>query len=176
MEDKIVVTTDRAAGPFGGAPYSQAIVSNGFVFTAGQIGAAADGSGLVGDTVEAQTEQVMANLRRSSKRRARAWTRSSRRPCFLSDLANFGAFNEVYRKHFGGAFPARSTFGVSLPAGVARRGRGVAASLARGHGRLPREPPPSVDVSIGSHLRAQPGLADDGSRVEAVTGRVTMCR
>ncbi len=44
MEDKIAVSTDQAAGPFGGAPYSQAIVSNGFVFTAGQIGAAADGS------------------------------------------------------------------------------------------------------------------------------------
>ena len=38
--------------------------------------------------------------------------------CFLSDLANFGAFNEVYRLHFGADFPARSTFGVSLPAGV----------------------------------------------------------
>ena len=118
MEDKIVVTTDRAAGPFGGAPYSQAIVSNGFVFTAGQIGAAADGSGLVGDTVEAQTEQVMANLEAILEAAGSSLGAVVKTTCFLSDLANFGAFNEVYRKHFGGAFPARSTFGVSLPAGV----------------------------------------------------------
>lgn len=118
MEDKIVVTTDRAAGPFGGAPYSQAIVSNGFVFTAGQIGAAADGSGLVGDTVEAQTEQVMANLEAILEAAGSSLGAVVKTTCFLSDLGNFGAFNEVYRKHFGGAFPARSTFGVSLPAGV----------------------------------------------------------
>jgi 2-iminobutanoate/2-iminopropanoate deaminase len=118
VEDKIVVTTDRAAGPFGGAPYSQAIVSNGFVFTAGQIGAAADGSGLVGDTVEAQTEQVMANLEAILEAAGSSLGAVVKTTCFLSDLGNFGAFNEVYRKHFGGAFPARSTFGVSLPAGV----------------------------------------------------------
>lgn len=118
MEDKIVVTTDRAAGPFGGAPYSQAIVSNGLVFTAGQIGAAADGSGLVGDTVEAQTEQVMANLEAILEAAGSSLGAVVKTTCFLSDLGNFGAFNEVYRKHFGGAFPARSTFGVSLPAGV----------------------------------------------------------
>jgi 2-iminobutanoate/2-iminopropanoate deaminase len=118
VEDKIVVTTDRAAGPFGGAPYSQAIVSNGFVFTAGQIGAAADGSGLVGDTVEAQTEQVIANLEAILEAAGSSLGAVVKTTCFLSDLGNFGAFNEVYRKHFGGAFPARSTFGVSLPAGV----------------------------------------------------------
>ena len=118
MEDKIVVTTDQAAGPFGGAPYSQGIVSNGFVFTAGQIGAAADGSGLVGGTVEAQTEQVIANLKAILEAAGSSLDAVVKTTCFLSDLANFAAFNEVYRKHFSGAFPARSTFGVSLPAGV----------------------------------------------------------
>jgi len=118
VEDKIVITTDQAAGPFGGAPYSQAIVSNGFVFTAGQIGAAADGSGLVADNVEAQTEQVMANLKGILEAAGSSLDAVVKTTCFLSDLSNFGAFNEVYRKHFGEAFPARSTFGVSLPAGV----------------------------------------------------------
>ena len=118
MEDKIVITTAQAAGPFGGAPYSQAIVSNGFVFTAGQIGAAADGSGLVADNVEAQTEQVMANLTAILEAAGSSLGAVVKTTCFLSDLSNFGAFNEVYRKHFGEAFPARSTFGVSLPAGV----------------------------------------------------------
>jgi len=115
---KTVISTDRAAGPFGGAPYSQAIVANGFVFTAGQIGAAADGSGMVGDTVEVQTEQVIANLKGILEAAGSSLDRVVKTTCFLSDLANFGAFNEVYRAHFGSDFPARSTFGVSLPAGV----------------------------------------------------------
>ena len=115
---KIVVSTDQAAGPFGGAPYSQGIVANGFVFTAGQIGAAADGSGLVGESVEEQTEQVMANLKAILEAAGSSLDRIVKTTCFLSDLANFSAFNEVYRRHFGADFPARSTFGVSLPAGV----------------------------------------------------------
>jgi 2-iminobutanoate/2-iminopropanoate deaminase len=118
MDDKIVVSTDRAAGPFGGAPYSQAIVSNGFVFTAGQIGAKADGSGLVGPTVEEQTEQVFANLKAILEAAGSGLDRVVKTTCFLSDLGNFQAFNEVYRGHFDGSFPARSTFGVTLPAGV----------------------------------------------------------
>jgi 2-iminobutanoate/2-iminopropanoate deaminase len=118
VEEKIVVTTDQAAGPFGGAPYSQAIVSNGFVFTAGQIGAKADGSGLVGETVEEQTEQVFANLKAILEAAGSSLDRVVKTTCFLSDLGNFGAFNEVYRGHFGSSFPARSTFGVTLPAGI----------------------------------------------------------
>ena len=115
---KTVVSTDQAAGPFGGAPYSQAIVANGFVFTAGQIGAAADGSGLVGDTIEAQTEQTLANLKAILEAAGSSLDRVVKTTCFLSDLANFGAFNEAYRRRFGSDFPARSTFGVSLPEGV----------------------------------------------------------
>ena len=118
MAQKTVISTDQAAGPFGGAPYSQAIVANGFVFTAGQIGAAADGSGLVGESVEEQTEQVIANLKAILEAAGSGLDSVVKTTCFLSDLANFGAFNEVYRKHFGADFPARSTFGVSLPAGV----------------------------------------------------------
>ena len=118
MADRTAISTDRAAGPFGGAPYSQAIVASGFVFTAGQIGARADGAGLVGETIEEQTEQVIANLKAILEAAGSSLDAVVKTTCFLSDLANFAAFNEVYRKHFSGAFPARSTFGVSLPAGV----------------------------------------------------------
>jgi len=118
MEGNIVVSTDQAAGPFGGAPYSQAIVANGFVYTAGQIGAKADGSGLVGDSVEAQTEQVFSNLAAILEAAGSSLDRIVKTTCFLSDLGNFAAFNEVYRSHFNAGFPARSTFGVTLPAGV----------------------------------------------------------
>ena len=113
-----VISTDQAAGPFGGAPYSQAIVANGFVYTAGQIGARADGSGLVGETIEEQTEQVIANLAAILSASGTSLDRVVKTTCFLSDLGNFAAFNEVYRSQFGSDFPARSTFGVSLPAGV----------------------------------------------------------
>jgi 2-iminobutanoate/2-iminopropanoate deaminase len=124
---KTVVSTDQAAGPFGGAPYSQAVVANGFVFTAGQIGAAADGSGLVGDSIEEQTEQTIANLKGILEAAGSSLDRVVKTTCFLSDLANFGAFNEIYRRHFGSEFPARSTFGVSLPAGVLVEVEAVAA-------------------------------------------------
>jgi 2-iminobutanoate/2-iminopropanoate deaminase len=127
VEEKIVVSTDRAAGPFGGAPYSQAIVSNGFVFTAGQIGAKADGSGLVGESVEEQTEQVFANLEAILEAAGSSLDRVVKTTCFLSDLGNFSAFNEVYRRHFDGSFPARSTFGVTLPAGVLVEVEAIAA-------------------------------------------------
>ena len=118
MADRTVISTDQAAGPFGGAPYSQAIVANGFVYTAGQIGARADGSGLVGETIEEQTEQVMANLAGILGASGSSLDRVVKTTCFLSDLANFPAFNEVYRRHFTSDFPARSTVGVSLPPGV----------------------------------------------------------
>jgi 2-iminobutanoate/2-iminopropanoate deaminase len=118
VEDRIVVSTDQAAGPFGGAPYSQAIVSNGFVFTAGQIGAAADGSGLVGPGLEEQTEQVFANLKGILEAAGSSLDRVVKTTCFLSDLGNFSAFNEVYRRHFDAGFPARSTVGASLPPGI----------------------------------------------------------
>src|SRR5437868_14696475 len=106
MAQKTVISTDQAAGPFGGAPYSQAIVANGFVFTAGQIGAAADGSGLVGESVEEQTEQVVANLKAILEAAGSSLGQGVKTTCFLSDLANFGALNEVYRQHFGADFPA----------------------------------------------------------------------
>jgi 2-iminobutanoate/2-iminopropanoate deaminase len=118
VTERVVVSTDQAAGPFGGAPYSQAIVSNGFVFTAGQIGARADGSGLAGETIEEQTEQAIGNVKAILEAAGSDLGRVVKATCFLSDLANFPAFNEVYRRHFPSSFPARSTVGVSLPPGV----------------------------------------------------------
>ena len=127
MSEKVVISTDQAAGPFGGAPYSQGIVSGAFVFTAGQVAAAADGSGMVGTTIEEQTEQVIANVRGILEAAGSSLDRVVKTTCFLSDLGNFGAFNEVYRRHFGPHFPARSTFGVTLPPGILVEIEAVAA-------------------------------------------------
>lgn len=116
---KTVVSTDRAAGPFGGAPYSQAIVANGFVFTAGQVAAKPDGSGLVEGGIEEQTHQVMQNLQAVLEAAGSSLAKAVKTTVFLTDLADFPQMNEVYRGYTGPDFPARSTFQVAaLPPGI----------------------------------------------------------
>ena len=62
MAEKEVIRTDRAPGPFQGAPYNQAIRVGDLVFVAGQLGISLETGGLAGETVEEQTEQIMENL------------------------------------------------------------------------------------------------------------------
>lgn len=116
---KDVVRTEAAPAPFQGAPYSQAIVAGGFVFTAGQVGMRADGSGLAGETIEAQTEQVMKNLEVILEAAGSGLDRLVKTTVFLADLGQFDGMNDVYRRYVGDAPPARSTFQVAaLPAGA----------------------------------------------------------
>jgi 2-iminobutanoate/2-iminopropanoate deaminase len=116
---KNVVRTEAAPAPFQGAPYSQAIVAGGFVFTAGQVGLRADGSGLAGDTIEEQTEQVFANLGAILEAAGSGLDRLVKTTVFLADLGQFDGMNEVYRRYVGDQPPARSTFEVAaLPAGA----------------------------------------------------------
>jgi 2-iminobutanoate/2-iminopropanoate deaminase len=119
MAEKSVVRTDAAPGPFQGAPYSQAIRAGDLVFVAGQVGAKADGSGLVGDGIEEQTEQVFVNLRAILEAAGTSLDRIVKTTVFLTNLDDFEAMNDVYRKHVGDSPPARSTFEVSrLPTGI----------------------------------------------------------
>jgi 2-iminobutanoate/2-iminopropanoate deaminase len=119
MAEKSVVRTDAAPGPFQGAPYSQAIRAGDFVFVAGQVGAKADGSGLVGDGIEEQTEQVFDNLSAILEAAGTSLGRVVKTTVFLTDLGDFEAMNDVYRRRIGDAPPARSTFEVSrLPTGI----------------------------------------------------------
>jgi 2-iminobutanoate/2-iminopropanoate deaminase len=87
VAEKDVVRTEAAPAPFQGAPYNQAITVGDLVFVAGQLGVAPGGSGMVGDGITEQTEQVMKNLaaildasgsRTSSRRRSssRIWATS----------------------------------------------------------------------------------------------------
>ena len=93
-------------------------MAGGFVFISGQIGAKADGSG-IGRRLRRGADRAGVREPEGDSRGCRVEPRPLvKTTCFLSDLANFGAFNEIYRSHFGSDFPARSTFGVSLPAGV----------------------------------------------------------
>ncbi len=119
MAKKSAVSTDKAPGPFQGAPYSQAIRAGDFVFVAGQIGAQPDGRGLAGDTIEEQTEQAFANLRAILEAAGTSLDRVVKTTVFLTNLDDFQAMNEVYRRHAGETPPARSTVEVSrLPSGV----------------------------------------------------------
>src|SRR5437588_9325320 len=101
MADKSPVSTDKAPGPFQGAPYSQAIRAGDFVFVAGQIGAQPDGRGLVGDTIEAQTEQAFANLGAILEAAGTSLDRVVKTTVFLTNLDDFQAMNDVYRRHAG---------------------------------------------------------------------------
>jgi 2-iminobutanoate/2-iminopropanoate deaminase len=111
------VHTDRAPAAIG--PYSQAVVANGFLFTAGQIPLdPATGQVIAGD-VTAQTERVLANLAAVLEAAGTSWSAVVRTTVFLHDMNDFPAVNQVYARVLGTARPARSTVQVAaLPRGV----------------------------------------------------------
>ena len=116
---KEVVRTDSAPAPFQGAPYSQAIKANGFVFVSGQLALKPDHAEIVGDTIAEQTEQVLANLRAILEAAGSGLDRLVKTTVFLQDLGDFNGMNEVYRQHVGDQPPARSTVEVAkLPSGA----------------------------------------------------------
>jgi len=112
-----IVQTDKAPAAIG--PYSQGVVANGFLFTAGQIALdPATGQVTPGD-VRAQTDRVMANLAAVLATVGAAWKDVVKTTIFLHDMNDFPIVNEVYGKTLGDARPARSTVQVSaLPRGV----------------------------------------------------------
>lgn len=113
---KLVATADAPAAI---GPYSQATIAGGFLFTAGQIPLDPKTGEIVpGDVVE-QSKQVLANLAAVLKAGGCAWSDVVKATVFLTDMADFPRFNEVYAATLGGARPARSTVQVSaLPRGV----------------------------------------------------------
>jgi 2-iminobutanoate/2-iminopropanoate deaminase len=117
-ESKSVVRTDRAPGPFQGAPYSQAIRAVGFVFVSGQLGLKL-GDEEIGGSIAEQTEQIFVNLRAILEEAGTGLDRLVKTTVFLVDLGEFAAMNEVYARHVGDPPPARATVEVSaLPSGA----------------------------------------------------------
>jgi len=111
-----VVQTSAAPAAIG--PYSQAIVSGNLVFTSGQIPLSPQDGQVVGSTITEQTEQVIKNLGAVLEAAGTSFARVVKTTCFLADMNDFAAFNEVYAKYFTGK-PARSTIGVKqLPKSV----------------------------------------------------------
>jgi 2-iminobutanoate/2-iminopropanoate deaminase len=112
-----VIATDNAPGAIG--PYSQAIRLGNLVFTAGQIPLDPATGKLVEGDIAAQTERVLQNLQAILEAAGSSLDRVVKTTCFLVDLDDFAAFNEVYARFFGENRPARSTVQAGrLPGGA----------------------------------------------------------
>lgn len=112
-----IVSADGAPKAIG--PYSQAIVVDGMVYTAGQIPIDPKTNAVVGKTTAEQADQVLKNLAAVLTAAGSALTRVVKTTVYLVDMADFPAMNEVYAKHFGAHKPARSTVqAAALPKAV----------------------------------------------------------
>lgn len=110
------ISTQNAPAAVG--PYSQAIEAGGMIYTSGQIALDPSTGQLVGTTITEQAEQVMKNLVAVLEAAGTKPENAVKTLCFLTDINDFAAFNEVYAKYFTEK-PARSCVGVrSLPKGA----------------------------------------------------------
>jgi len=118
VSDKTVVRTESAPAPFQGAPYSQAIAANGFVFVSGQLGLKPGDTAIDGG-IEEQTERIFANLGAILAESGTGLDRLVKTTVFLQNLDDFQGMNSVYAQHVGDNPPARSTVEVAkLPSGA----------------------------------------------------------
>ena len=110
------LNTNNAPAAIG--PYSQAVKTGNLLFTSGQIALDHATGEIVGTTIEEQTEQVMKNLGAILKEAGATYENAVKTVCFLDNMDDFGAFNEIYGKYFTGK-PARSCVAVkTLPKNV----------------------------------------------------------
>ncbi len=110
------IHTDKAPAAIG--PYSQAMVVGGMVYTSGQIAIVPETGNLAEGGIEAQTEQIMKNLGDVLAASGSGFDKVVKTTCFLADIADFAAFNEIYGKYFTSK-PARSCVAVrELPKGA----------------------------------------------------------
>lgn len=106
-----IVNTSNAPAAIG--PYSQAIIANSLVFTAGQIAIDPTTGNLVSDDVVEQTQQVIANLAAVLESAGASLQSVVKTTIFLTNLDHFTTVNAEYAKHFSDSLPARSTVVVS---------------------------------------------------------------
>ncbi len=111
---KKVINTNNAPAAIG--PYSQAIEFGDMLITSGQLGLDPHTGNFVEGGITEQTEQVFKNLKAILNEAGYSMNDIVKTTCFLADMADFAAMNEVYAKHFEGDFPARSAVAVkTLP-------------------------------------------------------------
>jgi len=112
-------TTHSDKAPAAIGPYSQAVIANGFLFTAGQVALDPASMQVVEGDVVTQTQQVLGNLGAVLASAGATWTDVVKTTVFLTDMRDFARMNDVYAQVMGDARPARSTVQVSgLPRGV----------------------------------------------------------
>ena len=111
-----VTSTPNAPAAIG--PYSQAVAVNGFLFTSGQIALVPETGEIAGDTIQIQAERCCENLKAVLEANGLGFEDVIKTTCFLADMGDFAAFNEVYAKYFVSK-PARSCVAVkTLPKNV----------------------------------------------------------
>lgn len=110
------VNTVKAPKAIG--PYSQAVVAGNFVFTSGQIALNSETGNIEGENISEQTHRVCKNLKAVLESAGSSLENAVKTVCYLTDMANFATFNEVYGQYFTGK-PARSCVAVKeLPKGA----------------------------------------------------------
>ena len=111
-----VIATSKAPAAIG--PYSQAITAGGFLFASGQIPIDPKTGEIDGEDIRTQAKRVMKNIGKILKKAGTDYAHVVKTTCFLADMADFAAFNEVYGEYFTGK-PARSCVAVKeIPKGV----------------------------------------------------------
>lgn len=105
------VATDKAPAAIG--PYSQAVSSNGLLFTSGQIALSPETGQMMGATAAAQAQQCLANLAEVLKAGGASVNAILKVTIFLVNMDDFAAVNEVYQQWLGEHRPARSTVAVA---------------------------------------------------------------
>ncbi len=110
------ITTDRA--PRSTSPLSQAVRAGELLFASGQVAASPATGTTVEGGIREQTQQVMENLKAVLEAGGSSLDAILKTTCFLTDMNDFAAFNEVYAGYFRGRRPARSAFEVARLAGA----------------------------------------------------------
>ena len=117
MPVKTVIRPAKSAAAVG--PYNHAVRIADFLFCAGQIPIDPANGNLVAGDIKAQTERVLQNVQAILEDQKLTFANVIKSTVFMTNLADFGAMNEVYAKYFTSDFPARSTVQVAaLPKGA----------------------------------------------------------
>ena len=117
MMEKKIIQTNQAPDPIG--PYNQAVAAGNFLFISGQVCIKPGTSDLNNEDIQAETHQVMHNLKAILQEAEMNFNHVVKTTIFLSDMNLFSEVNEIYGKYFEGAFPARETVAVKgLPKNV----------------------------------------------------------
>ncbi|MFA9205697.1 MAG: RidA family protein [Burkholderiaceae bacterium] len=114
---KEIIQTSKVPAPIG--PYSQAVIANGFLFASGQVAFNPTTGELVLTDIQAETRQVMENIKAILEEAKLSFANVVKTTIFLSDMQLFAQVNEVYASYFTANFPARETVAVkTLPRNV----------------------------------------------------------